>query len=186
MSPVESVLQILSTAGAETPAGGSVSHLTHALRCATLAERAGATPQLIAAALVHDIGKLLDARTARKVAARPKDDAPHRGAQYLTRWFSPAVVEPVRLQTEADRLLCAVDMDYFVRLSADAIASLIRRGGPMNQLESSRFVDHPYADDAVRLRRWHQQAADSPQHPGDLPSFRRYLEVSLLVEFQVA
>src|SRR5215470_18576724 len=38
----------------------SVSQLDHALQAAALAEREGASPALIAAALLHDVGHLLE------------------------------------------------------------------------------------------------------------------------------
>ena len=73
----------------------SVTQLQHALQCATHAEIAGAGAAMIAAALLHDIGHLInpDARAAIK----RKEDARHEasGAAYLAQWFGEAVCGPV-------------------------------------------------------------------------------------------
>ena len=66
----------------------SVSQTEHALQCATLAERDGAPPSLVVAALLHDIGHLLN---RDEVGAFLRgEDARHeeRGARYLGQWFA--------------------------------------------------------------------------------------------------
>ena len=49
--------------------GEHVTQRQHALQCATFAERAGASPSLIVAALLHDVGHMLhrDAGAALRV-----------------------------------------------------------------------------------------------------------------------
>jgi predicted HD phosphohydrolase len=49
--------------------GFGVSQLTHALQTATLAERAGASDELVVAALVHDVGKVVSIANHPAIAA---------------------------------------------------------------------------------------------------------------------
>ena len=130
-----------------------VTQLTHALQAAALAERDGAPPSLVAAALLHDIGHLL---------AKPRDGADDRheriGGGLLERLFGPEVAEPVRLHVEAKRFLCATEPGYFAMLSDASVRSLARQGGPFTPEEAERFAQKPFAQEAIRLRRWDEQA----------------------------
>ena len=60
--PVDVIFDILASKGDADYGGECVSQLQHALQCAMLAEQAGASSPLIAAALLHDIGHLIDDR----------------------------------------------------------------------------------------------------------------------------
>ena len=47
--------------------GEAVTQLEHALQCASLAQTAGATPALVIAALLHDLGHLADSGNDEKI-----------------------------------------------------------------------------------------------------------------------
>lgn len=132
--------------------GESVTQLQHALQTAFLAESEGAASTLIAAALLHDFGHLLHAEDA----AERGIDACHEesGAAYLEAHFQPAVIEPGRLHVAAKRYLCAVDASYLRDLSPASKRSLELQGGAYTREESTAFANRPYAQQAVRLRRW--------------------------------
>lgn len=138
--------------------GEAVSQLEHALQSADLAEQSGASPPLITAALLHDVGHLLH---------NLPEDAPEQGiddhhevlaARRLHKLFGPAVVEPVRLHVAAKRYLCAVESGYLEQLSAPSRLSLELQGGPMTSEEVSAFRAHPQCDAAIALRRWDDTA----------------------------
>ncbi len=75
--------------------GEGVSQLDHALQTAHHARLDGASPALIAASLLHDVGHLLQ-RLGEDAADRGLDDQHERiGARYLARAYGPAVTEPV-------------------------------------------------------------------------------------------
>ncbi|MEZ5652109.1 MAG: HD domain-containing protein [Burkholderiaceae bacterium] len=130
----------------------AVSALEHGLQCAMLAERQGASPALIIAALVHDIGHM-----AGKQASR-RDDVDDRheliGARLLAREMPPEVSEPVRLHVAAKRYLCAIEPDYFAALSPASVHSLELQGGPMKADECRAYEAERFAQDGIRLRRW--------------------------------
>ena len=56
---MEEVRHLFATRGSAWYGGEAVSQLQHALQAATFAERSRATPELIVAALLHDVGHLL-------------------------------------------------------------------------------------------------------------------------------
>jgi len=147
--------------------GESVTQQAHALQCAALAEAEGAPASLVTAALLHDIGHMLHG-DPKGAAARNMDDRHERiGAGWLARAFPPAVVEPVRLHVDAKRYLCAVDPGYHDGLSAASAHSLALQGGPFARDAAARFIAQPFAEEAVRLRLWDDQAkVPDAQIPG--------------------
>lgn len=89
--------------------GEDATQLQHALQTAELARSSGCGDTLVAAALLHDIGQLMGG--AGDAAELFGIDARHEvgGARFLSRHFSPAICEPVRLHVAAKRYLCVVD-----------------------------------------------------------------------------
>lgn len=135
-----------------------VNQRAHALQAAWLAERDGGDAALIAAALVHDIGHMVHDLGEDPAAAGVDDRHEALGHAFLSRWFPPAVVEPVRLHVAAKRYLCATEADYFARLSEDSVRSLALQGGPMAAAEVAAFAAQPHHAAAVRLRRFDDAA----------------------------
>lgn len=138
--------------------GEGVNQSEHALQAAELAEKEGAPPALIVAALLHDIGHLLDKHD--EDAAERGIDTRHEaiGGGWLKRHFGPEVTEPVRLHVDAKRYRCAVDAAYHDRLSDASKLSLSLQGGPMSSDEADAFLEGPFAQDALRLRLWDEEA----------------------------
>lgn len=133
-----------------------ISQLDHARQCAALARAEGAPDALVAAALLHDVGHLLELRDGGRPDGRIDVDLGHerRGARWLGAVFGRSVTGPIALHVAAKRYRCAVEPDYHAGLSAGSTASLVRQGGPMSPEEAARFAANPAAADAVRLRGW--------------------------------
>ena len=176
---VEEILARLEAKGGAMYGGEAVTQLQHALQCATLARRAGAKPQLVTAALLHDYGHLINADDA--AAAAKGRDMFHEdiAADYLAQWFPPDVTEPIRMHVPAKRYLCAVDQSYFDGLSPASVTSLEVQGGVFNKAEAKEFSDRPHAEDAISLRRWDDLAKDVDAQTDTLTSFRTEIETSL-------
>lgn len=134
--------------------GESVTQLDHALQCAWLAVEETAPDSLVAAALLHDWGHFFEGRG--EAAERDGIDAHHEahGAALLRPWFGPEVTTPIALHVAAKRHLCAVEPGYYATLSEASKLSLRLQGGPFSPEQARKFAEAPYAQDAIRLRRW--------------------------------
>ncbi len=144
-----SLLEPLRAAGGRAYLGEPVTVLEHSLQAAALAEAEERTPEIVVAALLHDVGWLLHG------GPRAHD---RRGALHLARHFGPEVVEPVRLHVEAKRYLVAAEPSYRARLSSASIRTLALQGGPMAGAEVETFMETPFAADAVALRQLDDRA----------------------------
>ncbi|MFN8021745.1 MAG: HD domain-containing protein [Acidimicrobiales bacterium] len=133
-----------------------VTQLDHARQCASLAERAGAADELVAAALLHDIGHLLELERSQGTIGDLGVDRWHEqiAAEALAPLFDEAVLAPVRLHVEAKRYLCSVDPGYLAILSEGSIRSLATQGGPMAADEVVAFERLAGHAEAAELRRW--------------------------------
>jgi [1-hydroxy-2-(trimethylamino)ethyl]phosphonate dioxygenase len=171
MGVIESVIRLFSERGQDAYFGEAVTQAEHALQTAHLAQKSGAANELIAAALLHDVGHLLHGLP--EDVAEQGIDARHEyvGAGWLARHFIPAVAGPVWLHVAAKRYLCAVDPDYTSGLSSASRASLKLQGGPFTPEEVAHFQQHPFWKAAVALRRWD----DSAKVPGlVVPGLQHY------------
>lgn len=158
--------------GAAWYGGESVTQTEHALQCAWLAEQAGEPPALVAAALLHDIGHLLEAPGDGGDRDRRHQDV---AARALAQLFDPEVTEPIRLHVLAKRYLCAVDAAYLATLSPASVHSLELQGGPYDAGQARAFELLPHAQAAVRLRRYD----DLAKVPGAVtPGLAHYLDVA--------
>ncbi len=156
--------------------GERVTQLEHALQCAWLAERAGASPRMIVAALCHDVGHLL--HDAGEDCAERGVDARHEalGGRFLASRFDHDVAEPVALHVAAKRFLASQSESYRLSLSPASSRSLALQGGPMSPWEADRFANQPYAGDAVALRRWDDEAKIAGLATPELDHYLRHAE----------
>ena len=170
---IEQISALYRVQGAVQYGSEAVSQLQHALQCAHLAERAGSSPELIAAALLHDLGHFLGLRSANKT---PDEDDLHQyvAIPFLRGVFSPAVIEPIRLHVEAKRYLCCVEKHYLSSLSAASRYSLMVQGGAFSNAQAAAFIVRPHAVEAVELRRWDDLAKDPAAKP---PDWTHYVHV---------
>lgn len=167
---------IFARRGAEEYLGEPVSMAEHMLQGAALAEAEGAGDELVAAALLHDIGHF----TSEFGAYHPCDtrDKHHdeAGSAVLEPFFPPVVAECVRLHVAAKRYLCATDPAYLARLSPASVHSLCLQGGPMSQAEVDAFRRHPFHAAAVRVRLWDDQGKVAGRMTPDFAHYMPLLE----------
>jgi gamma-butyrobetaine dioxygenase len=156
--PIRVIEELFASEGAADYLGEVVTQSTHMLQAAVLAEQARATPALVAAALLHDVGHFTGTVTGRDLMQGTDDRHSEQGANWLARWFGPDVTEPVRLHVAAKRYLCAVEPGYFERLSPASVYTLGVQGGPMAAGEVTAFQATPFAEDACQVRRWDDEA----------------------------
>jgi putative nucleotidyltransferase with HDIG domain len=171
---VDRLLSILGNAHGEY-FGEQVTQLEHALQCADLARVAGADDELIAAALLHDIGHLI--AEGDETGAVNHDAA---GAAYLRELGCSATVAAlVEGHVQAKRYLTAVDAGYYSRLSETSKQTLSKQGGPMSPAEVSAFAVDSMLADKLRLRTWDERAKEPGARTGALEDYREILTRSL-------
>jgi gamma-butyrobetaine dioxygenase len=151
---------LFASEGAADYLGEPVSQAAHMLQAGALAEQAGAAPELVAAALLHDVGHFTGTRSGQDLMRGTDNWHGEQGATWLAQWFGPEVTEPVRLHVAAKRYLCAVEPGYFSRLSAASVYTLGVQGGPMRPEEVAEFEANPHASAACTVRRFDDQAKD--------------------------
>jgi [1-hydroxy-2-(trimethylamino)ethyl]phosphonate dioxygenase len=171
MKIVDDLLAIYERRGVEAYFGECVSVTEHALQSAHFAQIAKAPPELIIAALLHDVGHLID--PAPDEISDWTHDAHHElsGAHWLAARFGAAVSEPVRLHVAAKRYLCATDLRYAKVLSPASEKTLQLQGGAMSAAEIATFEAQSHFREALKVRRWDDAAKVAGLAT---PDFRHY------------
>lgn len=161
--------------GAGAYLGEPVTMAQHMLQSAARAQEAGAPDALVAAALLHDLGHFHGPVSGEELMTGTDNRHSHTGADWLAGWFGPEVTEPIRLHVAAKRYLCAVEPEYFGRLTEASVYTLEVQGGPMSPDEVARYEANPYAADGVAVRRWDDQGKDPEAPTPDFAHFRPLL-----------
>lgn len=156
MKPLRSVdelLELYRSHGGD-PYGEDVTQLDHALQCAALAARRGDPPELIIAALLHDVGHLAELRDGITYEESIRRDQGHEavGAALLAKLYPVPITGPIALHVTAKRWRCTVDPAYEAGLSAASTTSLALQGGHLSPEERRTFEADPSFAVAVALR----------------------------------
>jgi [1-hydroxy-2-(trimethylamino)ethyl]phosphonate dioxygenase len=176
MSISSEIFGLFERSGASAYFGERVSMTEHSLQAAYFAREQGAPAALVVAALLHDVGHLLE--DVPEDLAAWTSDAQHEevGARWLAVRFGPEISEPVRLHVPAKRYLCATNASYLSRLSSASRRTLELQGGPMTASETARFAAERYAADAVRMREWDDQGKVAGLSTPGLAAYRTLIE----------
>ena len=174
------IADIFTRRGIESYLGEQVSMAQHMLQAAQFAELANGPPELVVAALLHDIGHYSNEIPDTVLMQGTNNFHEEAGANFLADYFPPGVTEPIRQHVAAKRYLCATDRAYFSRLSQASVYTLKVKGGPMKPGEVVEFEKSPFLDSCIKVRLWDDEGKD-PDRPH--PDFSHYrAEVQGLVK----
>jgi len=182
MSIADEVFAIFGRRGSGAYFGERVSMTEHALQAAYFAREQSAPAALVVAALLHDIGHLVE--DVPDDLADWTADARHEevGARWLAQRMRTEVAEAVRLHVPAKRYLCATDTNYVAMLSHASIVTLQLQGGPMSRPELLQFETEPFHLQAVQVRRWDDQGKVAGLKTPGLAEYRALIEEFALRE----
>jgi 2-aminoethylphosphonate-pyruvate transaminase len=155
--------------------GEPVTQLEHALQTAALAEADGADAELVAAALLHDVGHLLHNSSIDAADEAVNDMHEELAHKWLAKHFPPAVTEPIRLHVAAKRYLCTRDPKYRNSLSSASQKSLQLQGGAFSTEEAIQYEQQPFSERGARLRRWDDLAKIPGRKTPELDHFLPYV-----------
>lgn len=139
--------------------GEDISQLEHALQCAQLAKNDNADEERIAAALMHDIGHLIQEGNDEDMNGYGATHHEKIGAQYaLEHGFSTKVAELIKGHVDAKRYLTYTNPGYYEKLSDASKETLKTQGGPMSPQEAHVFERDPLFEQKLIMRTWDEQA----------------------------
>ena len=173
---VDYIADVFERRGAESYLGEKVSMAQHMLQAAAAAESSQADPELIVAALLHDIGHYSNEIPDSVLMKGTNNYHEEAGANFLADYFPLSVTEPIRQHVAAKRYLCATDPEYLSRLSAASVYTLKVQGGPMNLEEVADFEKSPYLDNCIRLRVWDDAGKDPHKSHPDFSHYRELVQ----------
>ncbi len=155
---LDAIVRILEASAGTDYIGEAVSQLEHALQCAHFAEQAGASDEAVIAALLHDMGHLIDAQ-APSMDGLGVVDHETLGADFLrSLGFSEAVARLVEGHVQAKRYLTFARPAYAARLSEASRGTLTWQGGPMSAEEARTFEADPLFRQMLAVRSWDERA----------------------------
>ena len=166
------IADIFERRGAESYLGEPVTMAQHMLQGAALAEAEGAPDELIAAALLHDIGHYTSEFGPMSLGDERDNYHEESGAKVLAPFFPPVITECVRLHVPAKRYLCATGEAYYNRLSDASKHTLSLQGGPRSTDEVRVFEKNPFHREAVRVRLWDDEGKKPDM---ETSTFRHYM-----------
>jgi phosphonate degradation associated HDIG domain protein len=157
MLTIDDIEHLFARHGGAQYSGEPVTQLEHALQTAHFAEQS-ADDALVTAALLHDLGHLLNDQGETPTLRGIDDTHQYFALPFLRGLFPDAVLDAIKLHVDAKRYLCQADGGYHAKLSADSKRSLALQGGVFDASEAAAFLARPGAHDAVLLRQWDDRA----------------------------
>ena len=160
----------------------AVTQEQHALQCAALARAAGADDELVAAALLHDLGHLL-APPRDPTVPRPSRETPHPSRRVRGHGAARAGSRAGGVARGASRRGQALPLHGRAHvpagLSPASVRSLQAQGGVIDAAHCRELQAHPWFSDAVRLRRWDDRAKDPKARVPEFAAYTPLLETLL-------
>ena len=146
----------------------------HMIQTAMLAEKNKCSDDLICSSLLHDYGHFVIEDPNQLVDDKIDGNHETIGANYLKKYFSKQIVEPILLHVDAKKYL-ARNKKYFNSLSKASKTSLKLQGGIMNDIEAEKFETNKNYKDAIKLRRFDEGAKRQNIKTKDIKDYKKLL-----------
>lgn len=159
--------------------GEDLSLEEHMLQSAAMAQSLGAPRHVVVAALLHDIGYFLHPGSETSIDQGRNLEHEALGSAWLSRAFNEEITSPIAFHVRAKRYLCAVEPEYFDRLSGASRKSLSIQGGIMNDEEIAAFMNERAFHDALILRHCDDLGKSMSAKTPTLKDYRELLVSSL-------
>lgn len=166
--------------------GEPVSIAEHSVQAAAAAQSRGAPDHVVAAALLHDVGHMLqlEAGLPPGMNGFGAQRHEHIGAEFVRQLgFAEEVAWLVAQHVNAKRYLVAVDPHYYARLSGASKSTLLFQGGPMSKDEAAAAAGDSRWPMVLAMREFDEAAKDpefARRNPTQtLQSFHDLLEAQL-------
>jgi len=174
------LLDIFERRGPEAYLGESVSMADHMEQSAACAVAEGASNAVVVASLLHDIGHFSGEFPLDALEQGIDNYHQDSGAKILAQFYPADISEPVRLHVAAKRYLCAVDSEYFAKLSPASVNSLHLQGGKMSDAEIQQFEATAHHQAAIQLRRYDDEGKVAGLTIRKIAHYRELLQEMLL------
>ncbi|MFT5502862.1 MAG: putative HD phosphohydrolase [Gammaproteobacteria bacterium] len=162
--------------GAESYLGEAITMSQHMLQAAARAERDNRDDEVVAAALLHDIGHYTNEFPEDALEQDMDNFHQNAGARVLEGYFSKRIVDCVKFHVDAKRYLCSTREGYYEDLSDASKHSLALQGGPYNEQEVEEFAKQDFLDDILTVRICDDLGKDASLVTPDFAHFRPLLE----------
>ena len=129
----------------------------HMIQTAMLAEKNKCSDDLICSSLLHDYGHFILKDPNQLVSHLIDGNHENIGSNYLKKYFSCEIIEPILLHVDAKKYL-ARNEKYFHHLSEASKTSLKLQGGIMSNNEAKQFEQIKNYKNAIKLRRFDENA----------------------------
>lgn len=137
--------------------GEAITQEAHAVQAALLAEEEGFDDEVILAALLHDIGHLIE--DGENMAELGKMDHESLGAKWLRKQgFGQRLCILIANHVSAKRYLTWKSPTYFNQLSEASKRTLEFQGGPMTDQEAKKFETNHLFELFLKMRSWDEAA----------------------------
>ncbi|KAL2831854.1 hypothetical protein BJY01DRAFT_260395 [Aspergillus pseudoustus] len=176
----------IAAQGHKSYLGERISQLAHSLQCAHLARTSPTyshDPEVILAALLHDVGRFIPDADAMPALIAPDGAyigrASHEvlGERYLRQLgFSERVCQLVGAHVAAKRFLTATEPAYYEGLSETSKRTLGYQGGIFTAEQVREARQDPWLESKLAVRRWDDQAKDPHR---EVPGLDAYTEMAV-------
>lgn len=172
---LDNILDLYAEYGTSPYGGEKISRLEHMCQAAQLAMKEGYDDEVVLAAFLHDIGRLLPVHDENEsMDGYGTIDHEKAGADYLYRLgFSERVCRLVASHMDAKRYLTWKDTGYYSQLSEAGKKTLEYQGGRMTNEEAARFEADPLFELYIKMRQWDEAARVEHLPLTDIDVFRK-------------